>query len=115
MMPNVIATETIAEPSSRALITASPGRDFLPRLTGTCRPVRADGPAGLRASLMVRSSTSGSEVRVDDDGEGVGGDLELDVLDPLVGTGRDFLLVDRTGGVRDVGLALAEHLEATAR
>ena len=47
-----------------------------------------------------------------DHGERVGGDLELGVLDAVLLAGRDLLLLDRAGGVGDVGLAGAELLEA---
>ena len=51
-----------------------------------------------------------------DDGEGVGGDLELGVLDAgrlTRGALEVLVRLDRARGVGDVGLAGAERLEAT--
>src|SRR6185503_4137496 len=54
-------------------------------------------------------------VLVGDDGDRIDRDLELDVLDAVVRAKRClFVLLDGTRGVRDIGLARAEALEAAA-
>ena len=53
--------------------------------------------------------------RVRGDREAVDGDLQLDVLDAARLAGGDLLVVDRPGGVGDVGAALAERGEAVTR
>ena len=61
---------------------------------------------------LVGGEAVDREVGVHDHGQRVGGDLELGVLDAGVRADRRFLvLLDRTGGVGDVGLAGAEALE----
>jgi hypothetical protein len=50
----------------------------------------------------------------DDDGEGVVGDRQLDILDPGLAAGVHLLLYDRSGGIGDVDLVAAEFLEAAA-
>ena len=44
--------------------------------------------------------------------DAVEGDLELDVLDAGLLAGLSLLVLDRAGGIGDVGLAAAEQLEA---
>ena len=51
---------------------------------------------------------------IDDDGEAVVGDRQLDVLDAGLLAGLDLGGADRPRGVADVGLAAAELLEAAA-
>ncbi len=53
-------------------------------------------------------------LRVDDDGERVERDRQLEVLDAGLLAVRHLLLEDRPRGVRDVGFAAAELLEAAA-
>ena len=53
-------------------------------------------------------------VGVDDDGEAVVGDGDLDELDAVRGADFGFGGLDRARGVGDVGLADAEALEAAA-
>ena len=53
-------------------------------------------------------------VRVGHDAEAVDGDGDLDVLDAGFETSIDLFLLDGAGGVGDVGLAVAELLEAAA-
>ena len=72
------------------------------------------GRRGLRADEvdeLVDGEAVDVEVGVDRDGEGVGGDLELGVLDTVLLAHRDLVLLDRTRGVGDVGVARAEDLE----
>ena len=53
-------------------------------------------------------------VRRGDHADAVGCDVQLDVLDPVVGTRLGFRVLDRTGSVRDVGLTVAEPSEPVA-
>ena len=74
-------------------------------------PVGDLGAGGPQLDELVGGQAVDGEVGVDDDGERVGGDLELGVLDAALLAGRDLVLLDRTRGVGDVGLAGAEPLE----
>ena len=65
---------------------------------------------------LVDGEAVDREVLVGHDGDAVVGDLDLFVLDAGLLADRGLLVVlDRTRGVGDVGLAGAELLEAAAR
>ena len=51
---------------------------------------------------------------VEDDRQPVIGHGDLDEFNATLGAGVDFLGLDGTGGIRDVGLTGCESLEATA-
>ena len=115
-----LAVDLVGEVVERARVRA--GARERERLVGEARvdlvPVR-DLALGRRLPdllELVDRQAGGPVVRgVDDDRERVDADLELGVLDAGLFADRDlFLVVDRARGVRDVGLAGAEALEAAA-
>ena len=89
----------------------------LVRERGADVPPRAHLRAGLPDLLQLVDGQAGRPVvgGVDDDGQRVVRDLELDVLHAVLLADRDLLLVDRARCVRQVGLAAAEALEPAAR
>ena len=70
------------------------------------------GPNIAYRSPMLRHSIELAEFTITADP--VERDLELEYSIPLVFAGRDLVLVDRSRGIRDVDLALAEELEPVA-
>ena len=98
---------------------SAPGTEQRDLLVGEARvqvlPVGHLGAGGPELDELVGGEAVDGEIGVHDDGEGVGGDLELGVLDAVLLADRDlFILLDRARGVGDVGLADAELLETTA-
>jgi hypothetical protein len=81
--------------------------DVAPRLHA--RPAVPDRP-----KLVGGQAVDPVVLRVDDDGERVVRDLELDRLDAVLPAELLLLVLDRPRGGREVGLAPAEAIEAAA-